>query len=84
MVLVILTIGFVWWKENVKIKLKEEKLSLIKIKKLRELDNFSSLEHMEKFSSRMETKVILFDQNSRFSFELKKPIRMLPEMLIYF
>jgi len=56
MLLVILVIGFIWWKENIKIKSKEEKLSLIKIKKLRELDNFSSLEHMGKFSSRMETK----------------------------
>ena len=69
MVLVILTIGFIWWKENVKAKSKEEKLSLMKIKKLRELDNFSSLEHMEKFSSRMETKVICF-RNQRILFEL--------------
>ena len=54
--LVILTIGFIWWRENVKRKLDQEKISLINIKKLRELDNFSSLEHMEKFSSRLGTK----------------------------
>eukprot|EP00795_Rhopilema_esculentum_P012524 gene12524-3213_t len=54
--LVILTIGFIWWRENVKRKLDQEKISLINIKKLRELDNFSSLEHMDKFSSRLGTK----------------------------
>ena len=55
--LVILTIGFIWWKEHVKRKLEEEKISLINIKKLRELDNFSSLDHMDKFSSKLEHKV---------------------------
>ena len=73
MLLVILVIGFIWWKENIKIKSKEEKLSLIKIKKLRELDNFSSLEHMGKFSSRMETKVFSCDHCLGFSWSLKTP-----------
>eukprot|EP00112_Aurelia_sp_Birch-Aquarium-sp1_P006182 Seg1688.13 transcript_id=Seg1688.13/GoldUCD/mRNA.D3Y31 product="hypothetical protein" protein_id=Seg1688.13/GoldUCD/D3Y31 len=54
--LVVLTIGFIWWKEHVKRKLEEEKISLINIKKLRELDNFSSLDHMDKFSSKLEHK----------------------------
>lgn len=66
-VFVVLTIGFIWWKENVRVKSREERLSFIKIKNLRELDNFSSLEHMEKFSSRMETKVNIASFNVIFS-----------------
>ena len=59
---VLLVIGFVRWKENTRRQNNKDQVTLLDIKNMREIDNFSSLEHirddhLDKCSLHMDNRV---------------------------